>query len=67
MKEAERRNAVVSLWLERPEQERVGILALQKFHVWLENNRPELLDRSAGDSYQHLKTVLRDHITWEQA
>ena len=67
MREVERQSAVIRLWLESAEEERTGNLALSKFHVWLLNNRPELLSKAPGDSYQHLKSDLRNHIKPDQA
>ena len=67
MKESERQDAVVHLWLERPDAEREGIMALLRFHAWLLANRPELMSEGQGDlGYQHLKTDLRKYITPDQ-
>ena len=66
MKETERAQALVSLWLDRSEGEREGKFAVMKFHSWLMINRPELLSERPGDSYQHLKSDLRNHIRPDQ-
>ena len=59
MKETERVRFVRQLWLERyVEDQRTGDNVLA-FHGWLEQNRPELLKRGVGDSYQRLKSDLR--------
>ena len=59
MRESERIHVVRQLWLERyPEGERTGHHVLL-FNRWLEQNRPELLNRRYGNSYQHLKSDLR--------
>jgi hypothetical protein len=66
MKESERQAAVVRLWLELPNAGREGDMALLRFHVWLLANRPELLSKAPGHSYQHLKTDLRNYLTASQ-
>ena len=63
MKESERQDAVVRLWLELPNAEREGNVALLRFYAWLLANRPELLSKALGDAYQHLKTDLHDYVT----
>jgi hypothetical protein len=57
-RESERIRMVRELWQERyPEGERTGHHVLL-FNGWLEQNRPELLNRRHGDSYQQLKSDL---------
>ena len=57
-REVERFRSVRQLWQERyVEAERTGDNVFA-FHGWLLQNRPELLSRKPGDSYQHLKTDL---------
>lgn len=73
-REVERIAAVNRLWLERSEEERNGHMAvtanttaqLQKFHAWLQSNHPELLSKAPGDSYQHLKSDLRNNLKPDQ-
>lgn len=57
--ELDRRRTVRQLWLERyTEDQRTGHHVLA-FHLWLEQNRPELLHQGHGDlAYQHLKSDL---------
>jgi hypothetical protein len=61
MTEADRRAQLITLWLERPEEERTdtGILF---FYQWLEEHHPELLKRGSGDPYQYLKADLTGHL-----
>jgi hypothetical protein len=58
-REVERRRTVRQLWQELyTEDERTGRNVLA-FHLWLEQNRPELLHLGHGDlAYQHLKSDL---------
>jgi len=57
--EIERRRRVRQLWQERyAEDQRWGFNVLD-FHLWLEQNHPELLHQGHGDlAYQHLKSDL---------
>jgi hypothetical protein len=66
MKETEREAALIGLWLDRSEEERKGKFAVMKFHSWLLVRRPELLSKGSGDSYQHLKSDLRNYIAPDQ-
>ena len=64
--EAERKAALIRLWLDRSEEERKGKFAVMKFHSWLLVHRAELLSKESEDSYQHLKSDLRNYITPDQ-
>jgi len=66
MKENEREAVLIRLWLDRSEEERKGKFAVMKFHSWLLVHRPELLRKGPGDSYQYLKSDLRNYITPDQ-
>jgi hypothetical protein len=66
MKQSEHDAAVVRLWLELPAKEREGNMALSRFHAWLLTHHRELLG-GGGDSYQRLKSVLRNYISDSQA
>ncbi len=61
MKATERLAQVLSLWLKRPTEKRTDNDVLS-FYGWLEQNRPELLNRRHGDPYQQLKVDLRGHV-----
>jgi hypothetical protein len=52
---------LVQLWLERSAEERTedGVFNV---YGWLEQNRPELLEKGHGDSYQLLKADLTNHV-----
>jgi hypothetical protein len=52
---------LLQLWSEQAAEERTedGVF---NFYGWLEQNRPELLDKGQGDPYQLLKADLTDHI-----
>jgi hypothetical protein len=54
--------AIIQEWLKRPVGQRSENDVLI-FHGYLEQERPHLLSfKAAGDKYQTLKSILRDHI-----
>jgi hypothetical protein len=63
MKDQERQALVLSLWLQRPADKRTSH-DLFTFYKEIERTRPELLKRSHGDPYQHLKVDLRGYVTF---
>jgi len=49
-------------WLKRPQSDRTENDVLVFYNEMMER-RPDLLSfRASGDKYQHLKSILRDHI-----
>ena len=60
--DADRRREIRTLWLARPEDKRGGNDVLV-FHGWLEQQCPDLLQRTGGgDSFQQLRSDL--HGLW---
>jgi hypothetical protein len=53
MKDAEKLALLLELWWQRPTDKRTSD-EIVAFYGWLENNRPELLNRRRGDPYQNL-------------
>ena len=66
MNDTEREATLVGLWQARSEEERKGKFAIMKFHSWLLIHRSELLSKVSGDSYQQLKSDLRNYVTPDQ-
>jgi hypothetical protein len=62
MKDVDRRAQLTTLWLNYASKGEPTETKLLAFHGWLEEHRPELLKQGHGDSYQQLKTDLREHI-----
>jgi len=62
MRDIDRRNQLVPLWLNYAKEGERTETKLLGFSGWLEANRPELLKSGYPDSYQHLKTDLRGYI-----
>jgi hypothetical protein len=62
VKRAELEPQIVAEWLKRPVEKRTENDVLM-FYGELSQTKPFLLSfRAAGDKYQHLKSVLRNHI-----
>jgi hypothetical protein len=59
---ADRDREILALWLQRPKEHgRIGI-EMTDFCLWLELNRPELLDPAIwGDPFPHVKALLSRH------
>jgi hypothetical protein len=60
-RDAERLSVLRGLWLTRSVEKRTDNDVLA-FYGWLEQYRPDLLNRKNGDPYQNLKSDLRGHI-----
>jgi len=61
MTDADRRAQLLTLWLERPEDERTDT-GIVNFYQWMEENHPDLLQRGKGDPYQTLRADLVGHV-----
>ena len=59
--DAERRERLLPLWLQRPPDQRTGNDVL-KFYFYLQEHYYYLLSTGHGDSYQQLKGDLRGYI-----
>jgi hypothetical protein len=54
MTDADRRAQLLTLWLERSEEERESQPGKLNFLHWLQTNRPDLIVNGRGDPYQIL-------------
>jgi hypothetical protein len=54
MTDADRRAQLLTLWLERSEEERESQPGKLNFLYWLQTNRPDLIVNGRGDPYQIL-------------
>ena len=62
VKRADLEPQIISQWLKRPAGKRKDIDVLL-FYGELSKDYPHLLSfRASGDKYQHLKSILRNHI-----
>jgi hypothetical protein len=62
MRDADRRSQLIPLWQNYAKEGERTETKLLAFHGWLEDRRPELLKTGHGDSFQQLKTDLREYI-----
>lgn len=62
MTDADRRSQLLTIWLERPEEERAAETGPLNFYLWVTEHRPDLLVTGRGDPYQHLREDLTGHF-----
>jgi hypothetical protein len=59
----EAKTEIIALWHLRPPEEKSGVHGLG-FFLWLEKNRPDLLDfECRGDRYQYVMAWITEHLT----
>jgi len=61
MKDAEKLVQLLELWWERPADRRTADDVVA-FYRWLENHKPELLNRRHSDPYGNLLATLRHYL-----